>query len=131
MIIRSDYQWTTIQCKNLVGDNGKECDLCFKVLTGKFALIQRCPYCLGEIDLRKSLYKENWPGAQGALQPTKISCAEKGSIKKQFPKVRIEDTVGYQRGIEKAAASKKEDAGTLLWKESAEEHAKRHYIKED
>ncbi len=51
MIVRIDYQWTTIQCKNLVSDDGKICDLCFKVLNNRFALIQQCPYCLGEIDL--------------------------------------------------------------------------------
>lgn len=50
MIKRVGDQWTTIQCKNLVSDDGKICNLCFKVLNDRFALTQRCPYCLQEID---------------------------------------------------------------------------------
>ena len=52
MIIRIDHQWTTIQCKNLgLKGPGSVCNLCFKVLNDKFALIQRCPYCLRTINL--------------------------------------------------------------------------------
>lgn len=51
MIKRVAYQWTTIQCKNVVGEDGQVCNLCFKVLNDRFALIQRCPYCLQQIDL--------------------------------------------------------------------------------
>jgi len=58
MIKRIDSQWTTIQCKNLISDDGKLCDLCFKVLNGRFALTQQCPYCLGKIDLRDWMKKE-------------------------------------------------------------------------
>ena len=58
MIKRIDHQWTTIQCKNLVSDDGKLCNLCFKVLSDRFALIQQCPYCLGKIDLRSCIEKE-------------------------------------------------------------------------
>jgi len=67
VIIRSDETWTTIQCKNLVGDNGEICDLCFKVLNDRFAFTQRCPYCLGEIDLRASLKIDD----QAAFNPNK------------------------------------------------------------
>ena len=66
MIIRKDEQWTTIQCKNLVADDGRKCNLCFKVLNGRFALTQQCPYCLGSIDLRS------------------------------YPEAREEDTIGYR-----------------------------------
>lgn len=58
MIKRTDDVWTTIQCKNLVGDDGKKCDLCFKVLNDRFALTQQCPYCLGKIDLRPWVKEE-------------------------------------------------------------------------
>ena len=64
MIKRIDHQWTTIQCKNLVSDDGKLCNLCFKVLTGRFALTQQCPYCLGKIDLRSCIEKEAIAGYQ-------------------------------------------------------------------
>lgn len=43
IIKRVGGQWTTIQCLN--------CKNCYKVLTGKFALTQQCPYCLMKIDL--------------------------------------------------------------------------------
>lgn len=43
MIKRVGDQWVTIQCPS--------CGYCYKVLTGKFSLIQQCPYCLVEIDL--------------------------------------------------------------------------------
>lgn len=98
MIVRRDDQWTTVQCKNLVGDNGEICDLCFKVLNDRFALTQQCPYCLGKIDLRPCLKIDDGV----VFKPTKVSGADKPA-----------------------------DAGTLLWNESAAEHAKRHFIKED
>jgi hypothetical protein len=68
MIIRSDDVWTTIQCKNPVTDDGKLCNLCFKVLNGRFALVQQCPYCLGKIDLHECIHKE---GAKAAAETTK------------------------------------------------------------
>ena len=58
MIIRTDDVWTTVQCKNLKEDNGKLCDLCFKVLNNRFALTQQCPYCLQEINLRDCVEKQ-------------------------------------------------------------------------
>ena len=57
MIVIKDETCTTIQCKNLVGDNGETCDLCFKVLNNRFALIQQCPYCLAKIDLMEQARK--------------------------------------------------------------------------
>jgi hypothetical protein len=52
MIKRVGETWTTIQCRNLVGDDGEICDKCFKVLKGRFALTLDCPYCLQRINLR-------------------------------------------------------------------------------
>ena len=43
MIKRVGGQWTTIQCPC--------CENCYKVLTGKFSLVQQCPYCFAKIDL--------------------------------------------------------------------------------
>jgi hypothetical protein len=67
MIIRSDDVWTTVQCKNAVGPNEESCDLCFKVLNGRFALVQQCPYCLGKIDLHGCIHKE---GPKAAAEKT-------------------------------------------------------------
>jgi len=55
MIKREDETWTTIQCNNLKGDNGEKCDLCFKVLNDRFALVVWCPYCLQPIDMHEQV----------------------------------------------------------------------------
>jgi len=110
MIKKIDDQWTTVQCKNLDERNGRVCNLCFKVLNDRFALTQQCPYCLGKIDLR----------------PWVKDIPEPAAAAKQFPRVRKEDTVGFQQDH----AASKEDAGTRLWDESTAA-PKRHIIRED
>ena len=73
MIIRIDDVWTTIQCKNLKLDDGTLCDLCFKVLNNRFALVQQCPYCLQKIDLHEQI-----KGQAAAEKPQRVFQAHGG-----------------------------------------------------
>ena len=82
MIKRKDDQWTTIQCRN--------CMDCYKVLNGKFQIKQQCPYCSRVIDL-----DDKHPAPS---EPIKEAMA------KQFPKVREEDTIGYELAREGSCA---------------------------
>ena len=79
MIKRKGDQWTTIQCQN--------CKDCHKVLNGKHMRALLCPYCGTTIMLDKG----TTPVVNGSLEELNATIA------KQFPQVREEDTVGYQR----------------------------------
>ena len=67
MIKRKGETWTTVQCQ--------KCKDCFKVLNDRHLVVMKCPYC--NSDVQGKVYKEWAEGAQGALKPTKISCAAK------------------------------------------------------
>jgi len=57
MIKRKDATWTTIQCDNVKDEDGEKCDLCFKVLNDRHALVLCCPYCIQPVDIRGQVEK--------------------------------------------------------------------------
>jgi len=93
MIIRKDDQWTIIECQ--------DCKLCHKVLNGKHMKTLQCPYCGHTIGL-----------SEGTVPLIKPRAKKSSLLMDDIARVAAEEA---QKPV---PAASKEDAGTLLWKES-------------
>jgi ribosomal protein S27E len=94
MIKRKGTQWTTIQCQN--------CKDCHKVLNDKHMRAVLCPYCGTTIMLSKGSTPqvnslEDLKAINNIAQVADIYKNDPPAEFGRFPKVREEDTVGYQQ----------------------------------